>query len=99
MNNTANGSGNHGNATNQAPNIIINNNMYGGISPKSKIATLILCILLGELGIHRFYVGKVGTGLIWFLTGGLFLIGWILDIIKVASGTFRDGAGMIVSAN
>ena len=65
-------------------------------SPKNKIAALILCIFLGALGIHRFYVGKIGTGIIWFLTGGCFIIGWIYDIIKIASGTFKDGAGRII---
>lgn len=85
------------------PQIIINNNVNqsdGGYRPgtsnKSKVAALILAIFLGAIGIHRFYVGKVGTGIIWFLTGGCFLIGWIYDIIKIASGTFKDGAGLII---
>ena len=66
-------------------------------SPKSKMVSLILSIFLGYLGVHRFYVGKVGTGIIWLLTGGVFCIGWLYDIIKIASGTFRDGAGRIIS--
>ena len=86
----------------QTPTIIINNvnknentNInagYGGnsISHKSKIAALILAIFLGCLGIHRFYVGKVGTGVIWLLTGGIY------DIVKIASGTFTDGAGCVI---
>lgn len=85
--------------------VVINNNVSatafatgGGNepSPKSKMVALILCIFLGCLGIHRFYVGKIGTGIIWFFTGGCFLVGWIYDIIKIASGTFRDGAGRII---
>ncbi len=39
----------------------------------------ILQTFLGVFGIHRFYQGKIGTGLIWLLTGGLFLIGWLYD--------------------
>ena len=39
----------------------------------------ILQTFLGVFGIHRFYQGKIGTGLIWLLTGGLFLVGWLYD--------------------
>lgn len=63
-------------------------------SPKSKKTTLLLCIFLGYMGIHDFYVGKIGMGILMMFTGGLFFIGWICDIIKIASGTFTDGAGV-----
>lgn len=61
---------------------------------KSKITALILAIFLGGLGVHRFYVGKIGTGLLYLFTGGLFGIGWILDIIFILTGSFRDKANM-----
>ena len=54
----------------------------------SKTAAIIIVILLGELGIHRFMTGKIGTGIIWLLTGGCFGIGWIVDIVKVCTGKF-----------
>ena len=85
------------NNVNKNENTNINAGYSGnGISHKSKMVALILAIFLGCLGIHRFYVGKVGSGLIWLLTGGLFVFGWIYDIVKIASGTFTDGVGCIV---
>jgi TM2 domain-containing membrane protein YozV len=39
----------------------------------------LLHAFLGPLGIHRFYMGKILTGLLWFFTGGLFLVGWLYD--------------------
>lgn len=59
-------------------------------SDKSKIVALLLCIFFGYLGIHRFYVGKVGTGIIYLFTGGLFGIGWFIDIIFIIIGSFTD---------
>ena len=41
-------------------------------SPKSRLIALLLCIFVGGLGIHRFYVGKIGTGVLWLLTAGCF---------------------------
>jgi len=49
------------------------------------IAVGYLCWLLGFLGMHRFYFGKQITGTIWFFTGGLFLIGWIIDLFLIPS--------------
>ena len=65
-----------------------------GNSGKSFVATLILGILLGGLGVHRFYVGKTGTGILMLLTlGGLGV--WILvDIIVIAVGKFKDSSGL-----
>jgi len=73
---------------------------YGGgedrirmISSKSFAGTLILCLLFGWLGVHRFYVGKFASGMFLFLTvGGLGL--WaLLDLIVIISGNFEDGQG------
>ena len=63
---------------------------------KSKTTTLILAIFLGWFGVHRYYVGKIGTGLLYTFTIGIFYIGWIVDIVKIASNTFQDSEGRII---
>jgi hypothetical protein len=62
-------------------------------SDRSGMVALLLCLFLGYLGIHRFYAGKLVTGLIWLATGGLFGIGWLVDLILIAMGRFRDADG------
>jgi TM2 domain-containing membrane protein YozV len=66
------------------------------ISPKSRLVALLLCIFLGSLGIHRFYVGKVGTGILMILTLGGLGIWTVIDLIFVAVGSFTDKDGLRV---
>lgn len=70
--------------------------MSTNYSSKNYLATLLLCIFLGTLGIHRFYVGKIGTGILMLLTGGVFGILWIIDIIMIAVGSFTDAGRRFV---
>ena len=74
------------------PNIVINNantntntnmNVMGGRfgRPKNKWVAFLLCLLLGFFGAHKFYEGRVGTGIFYLLTVGIFGIGWFIDTI------------------
>ncbi len=83
------------NITNTSSNVNTNQNVNGGlpVSRKSKVTAIILCILLGWLGGHRFYVGKVGTGLLYLFTAGLFGVGVLIDLIMLLLGNFSDKFG------
>ena len=59
-------------------------------SESNRLAALLLCIFIGVFGGHRFYVGKIGTGILWLCTFGLFTIGAIYDLVLIATGEFRD---------
>lgn len=87
------------NITNSNDSINTNTNVNAGmgimVSPKSKMVALILCLLgfFGLSGLHRMYVGKVGSGIVHFFTFGVFFIGTVIDLISILSGGFRDCYG------
>lgn len=64
------------------------------VSTRKILPALLLCFFFGIFGTHRFYVGKVGTGLLQMLTlGGLFF--WaLLDMILIVTGHFTDIDGL-----
>lgn len=64
---------------------------------KSWIAALLLCFFVGVLGIHRFYVGKVGTGILMLITFGGFGIWTLIDFIMIAVGSFKDKQGLALA--
>jgi hypothetical protein len=63
------------------------------VSPKSRLIALLLCIFLGYLGVHRFYVNKICSGIFYLLTAGIFGFGVFIDLILILSGSFRDDRG------
>ena len=65
-------------------------------SNKSRLVALLLCFFVGALGVHRFYVGKVGTGVLMLLTLGGLGIWALIDLIMIAIGSFKDASGRAV---
>lgn len=62
-------------------------------SDKNWLATLLLCLFLGGIGVHRFYVGKVGTGILQLITVGGCEIWALIDLIMIITGSFTDKDG------
>ncbi len=66
---------------------------YGVYSDKNKWITLLLCFFFGYSGAHKFYVGRVVGGIVYLLTFGLFGFGWLIDLVTILFGRFRDQHG------
>ncbi len=62
-------------------------------SEKGFVPTLLLCFFLGFLGVHRFYVGKIGTGVLQLVTFGGLGIWALVDFVMIAVGNFKDSEG------
>lgn len=88
---------NNTSSSSASANNIVNPYMGGSlISPKSRLAALLLCFFLGIFGVHRFYAGKIGTGILMFLLmfTGIGEIWLIVDFILILVGSFSDNNGL-----
>ncbi|MDD7275938.1 MAG: TM2 domain-containing protein [Treponema sp.] len=71
------------------------------VSPKSRTTVALIALFFGSLGIHRFYVGKVGTGILQILLTCCFGLGcvWaLIDLIIILCGNFTDKAGLRITS-
>ncbi len=60
---------------------------------KSKTTAIILSVLLGQLGVDRFYLGYVGLGVVKLITCGGFGIWWLIDLIMICTGSLKPADG------
>jgi TM2 domain-containing membrane protein YozV len=74
--------------------------VVGDVSPKSRLVTTLLCILPAYVfaiaGVHRFYLGKIGTGIAMLLTLGGLGIWTLIDFIFAVSGNMKDKEGKLI---
>ena len=68
-------------------------------SEKGFVPAILLCFFLGALGVHRFYVGKIGTGILQLFTLGGLGIWALVDFIMIVTGNFKDKQGLVITAS
>ena len=61
------------------------------------LTCLLLCIFLGYFGAHRFFTRKIGTGILMILTFGGCGIWYIIDLILIIAGKFKDSDGNFIT--
>ena len=73
--------------------------MVDGTSDNNNTVALLLCFFIGILGVHRFYVGKIGTGVLQLVTLGGLGIWALIDMIMIIMQKFTDGEGNTLRFN
>lgn len=68
-------------------------------SEKDWLVTLLLCLFVGGIGVHRFYAGKIGTGILQIITFGGCGIWTLIDLIMILTGNFTDKNGNAITNN
>ena len=66
-------------------------------SSRSRFVALLLCLFLGIFGVHKFYLGKHGMGILYLFTYGLFSVGWMIDLLILIFGNPKDKEGYRVT--
>lgn len=66
------------------------------ISTKSRLTVSLLAFFLGWLGVHRFYLGKIGTGIAMLVTLGALGIWQLIDFIMAVAGSMKDKEGKLI---
>ena len=69
-------------------------NTTGAVSDKKFVPAVLLCFFLGTLGVHRFYLGKIWTGLLMLITLGGLGIWAIIDLVLLVVGSMKDKNGL-----
>jgi TM2 domain-containing membrane protein YozV len=65
-------------------------------SEKGYVPMILLCFFVGGLGVHRFYAGKIGTGILMLLTLGGLGIWTLIDFVIIVLGNFKDADGLAI---
>ena len=66
-------------------------------SDKDWVVTLVLAILVGGLGIDRFYSGSILLGVLKLFTLGGLGLWWLIDLIMLVTGSYKDGNGLPIA--
>ena len=77
---------------------VMNDPAGSAASEKGFVPAILLCLFLGGLGVHRFYVGKIGTGILQLITLGGLGIWALIDLIVIITGNFKDSQGLLIKS-